>query len=61
MTQAIEVDSKTIVDELIQDIEDSTYMGSAWLVLTQTQRERLKSRWQKIIERAHVDRDWANY
>lgn len=61
MTQAVCVDSKTIVDELIRDIEDSTYMGAAWLVLTQTQKDRLKSRWQKIIDQLPVERDWANY
>lgn len=59
--QVAEVDAKTIVEELIRDIEDSTYMGAAWLVLTSTQKERLKTRWQKIIECEHVDRDWANY
>jgi hypothetical protein len=59
--QAADVDAKAIVDELIRDVEDSTYMGATWLVLTSTQKERLKARWQKIIEGAHVDRDWANY
>ena len=59
--QALNADTKTIVDELIQDIEDSTYMGAAWLVLSAPQRERLKSRWQKIIEQLPVERDWANY
>lgn len=58
---ALEVDTKAIVEELIRDIEDSTYMGAAWLVLTATQRERLKSRWQKIIDQLPVERDWANY
>lgn len=59
--QSVEVDAKAVVDELIRDIEDSVYMGAAWLTLSAPQRERLKARWQRIVEGAQVDRDWANY
>lgn len=53
--------AKAVVDKLIEDIEDSVYMGAALLVLAPVQRERMKQRWAKLIEGVYVDRDWANY
>lgn len=55
------VESLAVVDKLLEDIEDSVYLGAALLVLTPTQRARLKQRWAKIIDGSYVDRDWANY
>lgn len=53
--------AKAVVDKIVEDIEDSVYMGAAFLVLAPVQRERMKQRWAKLIEGAYVDRDWANY
>lgn len=56
-----EAEAKEAVDRIIQDIEESTYMGSMLLCLAPAQRERMKQRWVKLILASQVEHDWANY
>lgn len=56
-----EDEAKQAVVRIIQDIEESVYMGSMLLCLSTQQRERMKQRWTKIILEQQIEHDWANY
>jgi hypothetical protein len=54
------VDAVEVVDKIIEDIEDSVYMGSMLLALSPAQRDRMRKRWVKIVEGAQLERE-ASY
>lgn len=50
-----------VVQKIIEDIEESVYMGTMFLCLSKPQQERLKRRWIEIVRGGQVSHDWANY
>lgn len=59
--QSQKTTAEVIVDSIIKDLEESTFMGSMFFALSPAQKDRMKRRWVNIIDGcAHVnDPDWA--
>ena len=45
-----DIEASILIKLILEDLEQSTYMSSMWLILSKKQKDNLKKRWISILK-----------
>ena len=56
-----EVEVEFLVELLLEDLKESSYMGSMWLALSSKQKSNMKQRWTQILLNGQCELEFNSY